>query len=97
MTPPEGSSKGRRPDLLKTLVAFFQDGARDGLKVGPDTPLLEWGILDSVRVIELAGLLRAEAGYHLDAASLKKENFKDARAIARLVESGGRPARRKEA
>lgn len=90
MTPPPGGAKGRRPDLVKELVAFFQAGASEGLKVGPATPLLEWGLLDSVRILELADFLRAKAGYRLAASALNKDNFKDARSIARLVEGGGR-------
>lgn len=99
MTPPESASKGRRADLTRDLVDFFQAAAGDGLKVAPDTPLLQWGILDSVRILEVAELLRAKAGYRLDASALRKENFKDVRSIVRLVDAGAsvKPARRKGA
>ena len=92
MTPPPGGAKGRRPELVKELVAFFQAGASKDLVVGPDTPLLEWGLLDSVRILELADFLRAKAGFRLDASALSKDNFKDARAIARLVDGAARGA-----
>ncbi|MBI2385278.1 MAG: acyl carrier protein [Elusimicrobia bacterium] len=86
-------------DLTEELLAFFREGADGGLTVDAATPLLEWGLLDSVRILDLADLLAAKAGYKLDASALKKENFKDVRSIVRLVGAGPakRPARRKAA
>ncbi len=81
-------------DLTEELLAFFREGAGPELKVDETTPLLEWGLLDSVRILALADLLRDKAGYKLEAASLKKENFKDVRAIVKLA-GRARPARRK--
>lgn len=85
----------RAVNVAKELVAFFQAGADRGLKVTAATPLLEWGILDSVRIVELADFLEARTGYRLKAAELRRENFKDVRAIARLVGGGKRRAPRR--
>lgn len=71
--------------ITKELVAFFQDGADEQIRVTAATPLLKWGILDSVRILELADFLEKRAGYRLKAAELRKENFKDVRAIVRLI------------
>lgn len=86
------------PDLASELVAYFQKAAGGGMKVDASTPLLEWGILDSVRILEVAELLKARAGYALRPGDLKRENFKDVGAIVRLAEAGGKaPARKRKA
>lgn len=86
------------PDLASELVAYFQKAAGGRMKVDASTPLLEWGILDSVRMLEVAELLKARAGYALRPADLKREHFKDVRSIVRLAGGAAKaPARRKKA
>lgn len=82
----------KRPDLAAELAAFFSGAAGAKVKVDASTPLLEWGLLDSVRILELADFLKERAGYRLEASALSKENFKDIRSIVRLV--GKKPAKR---
>lgn len=88
------------PDLGSELVAYFQKAAGGRMKVDASTPLLEWGILDSVRILEVAELLKARAGYALRPGDLKREHFKDVRSIVRLAGAAAKakaPARRRKA
>lgn len=71
--------------ITKELVEFFQNGTDGHIRITSATPLLKWGILDSVRILELADFLEKRAGYRLKAPELRKENFKDVRAIVRLI------------
>lgn len=82
-------------DLTRELLAFFREGAGSEMKVDESSRLLELGLLDSVRILALADLLAAKAGYRLEASSLKRENFQDVRSIVKLVRSRPkRPTRR---
>lgn len=80
-------------DITEELIAFFKEGPGKGVKVAEDTPLLEWGLLDSLKVVELAEFLRRRAGFQLKPKDLRKENLKDVRSIVRLVGSGGKARR----
>lgn len=72
-------------EITDKLIAFFKEGPGKGVKVSEDTPLLEWGLLDSLKVVELAEFLKTNAGFQLKPKDLRKENLKDIRSIVRLI------------
>lgn len=77
-------------DITEQLIGFFKEGPGKGVKVTEDTPLMEWGLLDSLKVVELAEFLKKHAEFQLKPKDLLKANLKDIRSIVRLV--GGRRA-----
>jgi len=74
-------------DITERLIGFFKEGPGKGVKVTAITPLLEWGLLDSLKVIELAEFLKKHANFQLQPKDLRKANLKDIRTIVRLVGS----------
>lgn len=49
------------------------------------TPLLEWGVLDSVSIAALLGFIRRELGVRVPAEYIDPANFTDARSVAAMV------------
>lgn len=49
------------------------------------TPLLEWGILDSLRTAVLLAHIRKRFNVHVSLAKINARNFRDIRSIAALV------------
>jgi len=49
------------------------------------SPLLEWGVLDSISTAVLLGFIRRELGVIVPAAQIEPANFADARSVAAMV------------
>mgnify|MGYP001572143836 FL=1 len=84
-------------DITEHLIVFFKEGPGKGLTVTVDTPLLEWGLLDSLKVVELAEFLKKHAAFQLKPKDLRKANLRDIRSIARLVGARRRAGARAKA
>lgn len=56
----------------------------DGIEA--DTPLLEWGLLNSVRWARLVAHMRKRMGVRVPPAEMTKENFRDLNSIATLMD-----------
>ena len=75
-------------DVTVALTAFIRDHLlprelRDRFE--ETSPLLAWGVLDSVSTATLLGFIRRELGVTVPAAQIDPENFKDARSVAAMV------------
>jgi acyl carrier protein len=71
--------------LLRTyIVKEILDGEDNGLD--RDTPLLEWGLLNSMEMTRLIGFIGGQLGVQIPAAEVFPENFVSIGAIASLVE-----------
>lgn len=69
---------------LRTFVAnWFRDGREEGL--GPDTPLVTSGIVDSAGVVEVVGFVERRFGAHFVDADLSLANCNTLAALADLV------------
>jgi acyl carrier protein len=80
-------------DTRARLVAFLRDAtATEDLSAS--TPLLESGLLDSLRMAMLLNFIRVELGVRVPAAAIEYRNFRDAEAIGAMVHaiSPGSPA-----
>lgn len=55
------------------------------IDVGPTTPLLQAGILDSLRTAKLIAWLRTEVGVRVPPTAMTGQNFRDVETIAGLV------------
>ncbi|MEV6096237.1 acyl carrier protein [Nocardia sp. NPDC051981] len=70
--------------LLKYIRERFLGDDRASALDG-ETPLLEWGILNSMSTAELVGFISREFGRSVPQSSVNAKNFKTANQIAALV------------
>jgi acyl carrier protein len=73
---------------MAALTAFIRDRLvpfelRDSFD--ETSPLLGWGVLDSLSTAILLGFIRRELGVSVPAAQIKPANFTDARSVAAMV------------
>jgi acyl carrier protein len=71
-------------DTLRTYVGeqILQDPS---VAIEPETPLLEWGVLNSLSTVQLIGFIREELDIEVPAEEVVGGNFKDLRSITRLL------------
>ena len=71
---------------IETLGAYVVANHLDGrAELDPDTPLLEWGILDSFSVAELLIFIEQHFGVSVPLCSVSPQHFGTLRALAALV------------
>ncbi|MEV4636646.1 acyl carrier protein [Actinoplanes sp. NPDC049548] len=68
-----------------TRTELLQGADGDDLTV--DTPLLEWGVLDSLKTARLVTYIRQEFGVRVPPREMTGGNFRSLASIAALVES----------
>lgn len=61
-------------------------GAGAPADLGPDSKLLESGLLDSLQLVELVGFVEERFGVVVDLDELTPQNFETARRIAALAD-----------
>ncbi|GII70304.1 hypothetical protein Sme01_27800 [Sphaerisporangium melleum] len=71
-------------DLIRKYLTERILDASD-VQIELDTPLLEWGILNSLTTTRLVGFIREQFGVEIPFDAMLGENFKDLRSISRLV------------
>lgn len=71
-------------DNLRAYVTerILQDPS---VTIEPDTPLLEWGILNSISTVQLVGYIREEFHVDVPPEEVAGRNFKDLRSISQLL------------
>jgi acyl carrier protein len=71
-------------DTLRNYVTeqILQDSS---VMIEPDTPLLEWGILNSISTVQLIGFIREQFRVEVPPEDVIGSNFKDLRSITQLV------------
>jgi acyl carrier protein len=70
------------------LIAFIRDQFLSGdeaAELDADTPLLEWGILSSLKIATLLIFLRKEMGADIPLEMMSGKNFRNVRSISALV------------
>ena len=74
--------------IQEELVAFvserFLNGKGEGL--GPDTPLLELRILDSLTIVELYAFVEQRYGVKLDDGTVRPKELSTIRFLSELIE-----------
>lgn len=55
------------------------------VRIEPDTPLLEWGILNSISTVQLIGFIREQFQVDVPPVEVAGRNFKDLRSISQLL------------
>ena len=71
-------------DSLRVYVneRILQDPS---VTIEPDTPLLEWGILNSISIMQLIGYIRDEFQVDVPPEEIAGRNFKDLRSISQFL------------
>jgi acyl carrier protein len=71
-------------DRLRTYISerILQDPS---VTIDPDTPLLEWGILNSISTVQLIGFIREQFQVDVPPEDVVGTNFKDLRSISQLL------------
>jgi acyl carrier protein len=71
-------------DSLRAYVSerILQDPT---VTIEPDTPLLEWGILNSISTVQLIGFIREQFQVDVPPEEVAGRNFKDLRSISKLL------------
>ncbi|WP_447008041.1 phosphopantetheine-binding protein [Saccharothrix isguenensis] len=74
-------------EVLGTLTEFIREKVLDSTEVEilPDTPLLEWGILNSLSTTGLVVFIGQRFGVDIPAERMVGRNFRDLDSITRLV------------
>jgi clorobiocin biosynthesis protein CloN5 len=70
------------------ITTFIRDRFLEGdpaSEIQPNTPLLEWGVLNSLNMIELLTYIREDLGVSVPASAINALDFKDIQAITALV------------
>jgi acyl carrier protein len=75
----------RDAEYLEPLRRFVEERHLDGrAEVGDDTPLLEWGIIDSLALADLIAFAEERFGVSVPLEAVTPESFSSLRAIASL-------------
>lgn len=74
-------------DVFDVLRKYIEERILDTTEVtlGEDTPLLEWGILNSLSTTRLTGFIREHFGVEVPIEEMVGDNFRDLRSIGALV------------
>jgi clorobiocin biosynthesis protein CloN5 len=71
---------------VEPLRAFLEERHLDGrAELAADTPLLEWGILDSLSLAELTTFIEERFGLRVPLEAIVPDNFRDLEAIAAML------------
>jgi acyl carrier protein len=73
--------------ILETLRTYVSERILQDSKVEiePDTPLLEWGILNSVSTVQLIGFIRETFQVDVPPEEVVGKNFRDLQSISKLL------------
>lgn len=74
-------------DILAQLTTYVADEILDGERrdLTGDTPLLEWGILDSVAMVSLLAFIEEKFNVEIPDEAVRPENFATLGRLAALV------------
>lgn len=74
-------------EVLESLKGFISCEILDGKDIGLDasTPLLEWGIINSLEMARLVSFIHDRLGVEVPSDKITIEHFKDLTAITNLV------------
>lgn len=75
--------------LKQSLRAYLVEQVLEGRDVGltDETPLLEWGVINSLELVRLATFIRETHGIEIPNRLMVAKHFRDISSIASLVAS----------
>ena len=77
-------------ELRKYIVDNILDG-RDADELTADSPLLEWGIIDSLTIVDIVEFAKARFSVNLPASELHPANLESITALTALMERFRQP------
>jgi peptidyl carrier protein len=92
-TTPDPKPSGRRfmpnnGEVANQIIGFIRRTFLDGDPkddLNESSPLLEWGILNSMNMIQLMNFVRDQLGVSVPPARINGRDFKDVRSITAMV------------
>ena len=77
----------KQAEVLESLKGYISHEILDGKDIGLDgaTPLLEWGIINSMEMARLVSFIEDRFGVEVPSDKITIEYFKDLTAITNLV------------
>lgn len=78
--------------VLKDLTEYIREHMLNGdesVQLTAETPLVEWGILNSIGTARLVGYIHNQFGVRVPPAQMVRQNFQNINCIADLVSSLG--------
>lgn len=72
-------------DVKRYIVDHILDG-RDGDELTFESPLLEWGVIDSLTIVDLVDFVKARFSIDLPASELNPRNLESIRSFTGLME-----------
>ena len=77
----------KRQEVVRNLTAYIVHEILEGDEAGLDegSPLLEWGLLNSLEIIRLLKFIREQFGVQLEPKQVTPDTFKDIRSMADLI------------
>jgi acyl carrier protein len=84
----KGSNAMHERVVLDTLRSYVNERILQDstVTIEPDTPLLEWGILNSVSTVQLIGFIRERFQVDVPPEEVAGRNFRDLQSITQLLE-----------
>jgi acyl carrier protein len=79
-----------RSEYIKQLQSYISKQILDGKDIGLDetTPLLEWGIINSMEIMRLITFIQKQFGVHVPFENITAENFATIATIDTLISEG---------
>jgi acyl carrier protein len=77
----------QRNEVIEHLQSYIVNKVLDGKNIGLDetTPLLEWGIINSLEIVRLLGFIRKQFDIDIAIYQITAENFVNIGVIADMV------------
>jgi acyl carrier protein len=77
----------QRSEVINQLKHYISTQVLDGKDIGLDeaTPLLEWGIINSIEIVRLLSFIEKQFGVAVPLAKMTADNFTSLGAIAGFV------------
>lgn len=81
----------QQDEVITQLRTYFAQDVLGGRDIGLDeaTPLLEWGIINSLEIVRLLAFIRAKFAVDVPLYKLTAERFTNLSSIASLVREHG--------
>jgi len=77
-----------RAEIARRITNFIREAFLDGDPLGElneKTPLLEWGVLNSINIVHLISFIRTEFHVVVPPLKINAQNLKDIQSISALV------------
>lgn len=77
----------QRSEVVEQLKKYIIEQVLDGKHIGLDetTPLLEWGVINSLEIVRLLNFIREQLNVDIPADQMLADNFVNLDAIANMV------------